>query len=155
MVTTARREATMRAARAERMAELEANRWVAPTSNYRVTATFGAGGSMWSSRHTGIDLAAPTGTPVVAAAAGEIVEAGWNGPYGQEVVIRHSDGTETAYGHLSRIVKNTGSVQAGEQIGLVGSTGNSTGSHLHLEVRPDGGEPVNPRPFLAEQGLEL
>jgi murein DD-endopeptidase MepM/ murein hydrolase activator NlpD len=89
--------------------------------------------------HSGLDIGAPSGTPVVAAASGTVVSAGWNGGYGKAVVIQHNDTQQTLYGHLSEI-----SVQPGQQIaqgtvlGLVGSTGNSTGPHLHFEARSPG-----------------
>jgi murein DD-endopeptidase MepM/ murein hydrolase activator NlpD len=69
--------------------------------------------------------------------------------------VRHWDGTETWYCHLSRYVLRSGEVQPGTQIGSVGSTGNSTGPHLHLEVHPDGGDAVNPRSWFAERGLSF
>ncbi|WP_310409978.1 M23 family metallopeptidase [Chamaesiphon sp. OTE_8_metabat_110] len=89
--------------------------------------------------HSGIDIAAPSGTPVVATATGTVISAGWNGGYGKAIVIQHNDSQQTLYGHLSEI-----SVQPGQQIvqgsviGLVGSTGNSTGPHLHFEARSPG-----------------
>jgi murein DD-endopeptidase MepM/ murein hydrolase activator NlpD len=89
--------------------------------------------------HSGIDIGAPKGTPVVATASGTIVSAGWNGGYGKAIIIQHNDVQQTLYGHLSEI-----SVQPGQQIvqgtviGLVGSTGNSTGPHLHFESRTPG-----------------
>jgi len=85
----------------------------------------------------GVDIAAPTGTQVLASAGGTVLLAryGWNGAYGNFVIIRHPNGTETLYGHLSKIVTHTGaSVEKGELIGNVGSTGRSTGPHLHFEV---------------------
>jgi murein DD-endopeptidase MepM/ murein hydrolase activator NlpD len=150
-VEKARQEAADRAARAER----EARSWVAPLQGYRVTAGFGSAGRLWSSRHTGLDLAAPYGAPVAAVSAGEIVFAGYDGAYGNKVVVRHWDGTETWYCHLSRITARSGSVAAGEQVGNLGSSGNSTGPHLHLEVHPGGGDAVNPRSWFAERGLSL
>jgi murein DD-endopeptidase MepM/ murein hydrolase activator NlpD len=100
--------------------------------------------------HKGIDLASSVGTPVVAAAPGEVITAGWNsGGYGNVVVLRHADGSETLYGHNSRILVRTGQiVQQGEQISAMGSTGHSTGPHLHFEVHPNGGSAVNPIAFL-------
>jgi murein DD-endopeptidase MepM/ murein hydrolase activator NlpD len=89
--------------------------------------------------HSGIDIGAPSGTPVVATATGTVISAGWNGGYGKAIVIQHNDTQQTLYGHLSEI-----SVQPGQQItqgtviGLVGSTGNSTGPHLHFETRSPG-----------------
>jgi murein DD-endopeptidase MepM/ murein hydrolase activator NlpD len=153
-----RREAAERADREAREA-LEATRtsgeWVLPVKNFRITAGFGSGGRLWSSTHTGTDFAAPSGTPVMAVGAGEIIEAGWAGAYGNRIIIRHEDGTETWYCHLSRFVKRSGSVDAGQVIGNVGATGNATGSHLHLEVRPGGGDPVNPRTWLRSHGLDV
>ena len=130
-----------------------ANRWVEPVANYDITATFGTGGSLWSSAHTGLDFAAAEGTPVVATAAGEVTSTGYDGAYGNQVVITHDDGTETWYCHLSSISVSSGeSVEAGTGIGTVGSTGNTTGPHLHLEVHPGGGGPVDPYSYLQEQG---
>jgi murein DD-endopeptidase MepM/ murein hydrolase activator NlpD len=102
------------------------------------------------SRHPGFDLAAPTGTPVGAAAAGKVVRAGAAGTYGNLVVIRHADGLETRYAHLSRVdVKVGDEVPQGAQIGAVGTTGRSTGPHLHFEVR-EAGEAIDPRPLLPQ-----
>jgi murein DD-endopeptidase MepM/ murein hydrolase activator NlpD len=98
--------------------------------------------------HAGLDVAAPTGTPVAAAAAGEVVHAGPSGGYGNLIKIRHADGTETRYAHLSRIDVTKGqTVPIGHPIGAVGSTGASTGPHLHFEIRKDG-KPIDPRPLL-------
>lgn len=89
--------------------------------------------------HGGIDIAAPNGTPVAAARGGVIARSGWVGAYGYMVAIDHGDGWETRYAHLSRIdVREGERVAQGAVIGLVGSTGASTGPHLHFEVRHDG-----------------
>jgi murein DD-endopeptidase MepM/ murein hydrolase activator NlpD len=86
--------------------------------------------------HSGIDIGAPTGTPVVATATGTVVSAGWNGGYGKAIVIQHNDVQQTLYGHLSEISVQPGQqITQGSVIGLVGSTGNSTGPHLHFESR--------------------
>jgi murein DD-endopeptidase MepM/ murein hydrolase activator NlpD len=133
-------------------AQAKATGWVLPLKSYRITATFGQSGGNWSSTHTGLDLAAPTGTPVMAVNSGTVVSASSAGAYGNRIVIRHDDGTETWYCHLSAFTAAAGQqVGAGEQIGKVGSTGNSTGPHLHLEVRV-GGNPVDPQTFLAKRG---
>jgi murein DD-endopeptidase MepM/ murein hydrolase activator NlpD len=130
-----------------------ANRWVEPVSHYEITATFGTGGSLWSDAHTGLDFAAPEGTPVMATAAGEVTSTGYDGAYGNQVVITHDDGTETWYCHLSSFSVSPGeSVEAGTTIGAIGSTGNTTGPHLHLEVHPGGEAPVDPYAYLQEQG---
>jgi murein DD-endopeptidase MepM/ murein hydrolase activator NlpD len=98
--------------------------------------------------HPGLDIAAPKGAAVTAAAAGEVIHAGPAGTYGNMIAIRHADGTETRYAHLSAVdVKVGDRVAAGAALGAVGSTGRSTGPHLHFEVRRDG-KAVNPRPYL-------
>jgi murein DD-endopeptidase MepM/ murein hydrolase activator NlpD len=125
-----------------------------PVRAYRLTARFGASSGLWSRGHTGLDLAAPVGTPVRAAAAGTIVSAGWDGAYGQKIVIRHPDGTRTWYCHLSRISRRSGPVAAGVRIGAVGTTGNSTGPHLHLEVRR-GDTPRDPQRWLRGRGVRV
>lgn len=93
--------------------------------------------------HTGIDYAAPQGTPVKASADGIITFKGWKGGYGNAVMIRHANGVETLYAHLSAFSQAQGNVRGGEVIGFVGSTGRSTGPHLHYEARING-QPVNP-----------
>jgi murein DD-endopeptidase MepM/ murein hydrolase activator NlpD len=94
--------------------------------------------------HAGIDIGASWGSPVVAAADGEVAAAGWAGGYGREVQIAHGGGVVSLYGHMSEIVASPGSfVHAGQVIGYVGSSGLSTGPHVHFEVRV-GGRPVNP-----------
>ncbi|MEU3599679.1 peptidoglycan DD-metalloendopeptidase family protein [Streptomyces sp. NPDC006798] len=122
--------------------------WVTPVSTEPATA-FGTKGSMWASgQHTGTDFPAPQGTPVVAAGAGKVVETGWAGAYGQSVVIEHDGGVRTRYAHLSAIGVSVGqTVQAGDAIGAVGSTGNSTGPHLHLEFIVNG-VAVDPMTYL-------
>jgi murein DD-endopeptidase MepM/ murein hydrolase activator NlpD len=86
--------------------------------------------------HSGLDLAAPSGAPIVAAGSGTVISAGWNGGYGKAIIIQHSDTQQTVYGHLSEISVQTGqTIAQGTVIGLVGSTGNSTGPHLHFESR--------------------
>ena len=129
--------------------------WVLPLESYRISAGFGTVGRLWASRHTGLDLSTSYGSPVRAMSSGEIIFAGWDGPFGNKIVIRHWDGTETWYCHLSRYAQRSGAVEPGTQIGSVGSTGNSTGPHLHLEVHPSGGDAVNPRTWFAERGLDF
>ena len=121
---------------------------------YRLTARFGQSGGLWSSNHTGLDFAAPCGTPIVAVANGTIAATGWDGSYGNHTVQTLDDGTEIWYSHQSSIGVQLGdAVTGGQQIGTVGSTGNSTGPHLHLEVRPGGGDPVDPAGSLAFHGV--
>jgi murein DD-endopeptidase MepM/ murein hydrolase activator NlpD len=109
-----------------------------------VTSGFGW---RWGRMHEGIDIAAPSGTPIRAAAAGTVIYAGWMGGYGNLVIIDHGNGLATAYGHQSAIYVGGGSVSQGTVIGAVGSTGNSTGPHLHFEVRVNG-SPVDPMGYL-------
>ncbi|WP_373544340.1 M23 family metallopeptidase [Chamaesiphon sp.] len=91
--------------------------------------------------HSGIDIGAPTGTPVVATGTGTVISAGWNGGYGKAIIIQHNDVQQTLYGHLSQISVQPGQViEQGTVIGLVGSTGNSTGPHLHFETRMPNGD---------------
>lgn len=98
--------------------------------------------------HPGIDIKGRTGAPVKSTANGKVIAAGWLGGYGKCIRIRHANGYETLYGHLSSIqVKNGQSIGSGQIIGRVGSTGHSTGSHLHYEVRLNG-RPTNPNKFL-------
>ncbi|MDP3972202.1 MAG: M23 family metallopeptidase, partial [Candidatus Nanopelagicales bacterium] len=120
-----------------------------PKGSYRLSATFGQAGPMWSSGyHTGQDFSASQGTPVLAAADGVVVFAGSGGRYGSLIEIAHSDGVQTWYAHLSEIRVRVGSrVVAGSNVGAVGSTGNSTGPHLHFEVRL-AGQAVDPMPWL-------
>jgi murein DD-endopeptidase MepM/ murein hydrolase activator NlpD len=107
---------------------------------YRLTARFGQTGGYWSSGvHTGLDFAGPTGTPILAAASGKVVSTGYEGPYGNQIIIDHGDGYQTTYNHLSGIGVSVGDkVSTGDQIGRRGSTGNSTGAHLHFEVTKNG-----------------
>jgi murein DD-endopeptidase MepM/ murein hydrolase activator NlpD len=101
------------------------------------------------SMHTGMDFHANVDDPIYATAAGRVVKAGWEGGYGQMVEIEHGEGLSTRYGHMSEIGVTVGqTVRAGQVIGRVGSTGRSTGPHLHYETRVNG-EPVNPERFLA------
>ncbi len=99
--------------------------------------------------HPGMDLVAPSGTPIFASAGGRVVQAGPHGGYGNAIDIQHSNGVVTRYGHTSKIFVKTGDiVMPGQEIGEIGSTGRSTGPHLHFEVIIDGTQ-VNPMPYLA------
>jgi murein DD-endopeptidase MepM/ murein hydrolase activator NlpD len=147
-------EEAERKAEAERLAEL-AKSYSLPTSSYTVSSTFGQAGSLWSSGyHTGLDFAAPTGTPLKAIHSGTVTEAGWNGSYGYRTVITLDDGTELWYAHQSSISVSVGQkVNTGDVIGRVGATGNVTGAHLHLEVHTAGGEGIDPMAWLRSKGL--
>ncbi len=132
----------------DRMATLVPLRW--PTWG-RVSSGYGWRNDPFTGRrawHTGVDIAAPSGRNVVATAEGRVAFAGWNGNYGNTVIIRHQFGFETVYAHLSQIRVKTGDTVRKEQvIGNIGSTGRSTGPHLHYEVRRYGNV-INPWPYL-------
>lgn len=105
--------------------------------------------------HYGIDLAGPSGTPIQAVASGTVVAAGVLGTYGNWVLIDHGNGVQTGYAHSSAIVVSVGQVvSAGETVALRGSTGASTGPHLHFEVRVNG-DRIDPAPFMADRGVTL
>jgi len=117
-------------------------------SNYTLSARYGQRGGLWSQGwHTGLDFRVKTGTTVVAAANGTVIAAGWGGAYGYRIEIDHGNGYVTAYNHLSKIEITEGEVAAGQEIGKSGSTGNTTGPHLHFEVTKDG-EFMNPSSWL-------
>ncbi|NGO45979.1 M23 family metallopeptidase [Streptomyces ureilyticus] len=141
-------------AEAERLAEL-ARSFALPTSSYTITSTFGQSGALWSSgTHTGLDFAAPSGTPLKAVHSGTITEAGWNGSYGYLTKLKLDDGTEVWYAHQSSISVSVGQkVSTGEVIGRVGATGNVTGAHLHMEVKTSGGDGIDPMAWLRSKGL--
>jgi len=116
------------------------------TSNFGVRSDpFNGGARM----HKGIDIPGPVGTPIYATADGVVSRAGWASGYGNLVQIAHGGGMETRYGHMSKLIVAPNSyVRRGQIIGLMGSTGRSTGSHLHYEVRVDG-QAINPIPFVS------
>ena len=115
----------------------------------RITSRFGANESIRDHTHKGIDIGAAGGTPILATADGTVTYAGWNsGGYGNLVIIDHGNGVTTYYGHCSRIYTSKGAtVKAGDKIAAVGSTGNSTGNHLHFEIRLNGKQ-VNPQTYV-------
>ncbi|RSS78808.1 M23 family metallopeptidase [Streptomyces sp. WAC06614] len=153
----AEREAKERAAREEERRRL--NMFVSPLDDSYVSTQYKAGGGMWSSgSHTGIDFHAASGTSVHAVGAGVVVEAGWGGAYGNNVVIKHNDGTYTQYGHMSSLSVSVGQqVTPGQQIGLSGNTGNSSGAHLHFEARTGAtyGTDIDPVAYLRSHGVTL
>ncbi len=121
---------------AERPKTAATGTFIKPVDNFTMTSGFGP---RWGTHHDGVDLAAPTGTPFYAADGGTVVRAGWFGGYGQCIDIDHGNGVVTRYGHASQINVSVGDlVYQGQNIGLVGSTGWSTGPHLHFEVHIDG-----------------
>ena len=117
----------------------------------RLTSTYG---SRWGRLHAGIDLAAGVGAPISSVAAGTVVSAGSEGGYGRVVRVQHDHGTVTLYAHLSELLVTVGQrVGAGTYVGREGSSGHSTGPHLHFEVRV-GGVPVDPAPWLRARGVD-
>ncbi|MET7711747.1 LysM peptidoglycan-binding domain-containing M23 family metallopeptidase [Streptomyces sp. NPDC005407] len=139
--------------------QISSSGFTAPVDGATVTTPYHMTGAMWSSGyHTGVDFAASSGTTVKAVGAGTVVSAGWGGAYGNEVVIQHSDGTYSQYAHLSSLAVSAGqSVSGGQQIGLSGSTGNSSGPHLHFEIRtgPSYGSDIDPLAYLRQYGVSL
>ncbi|RPE40035.1 murein DD-endopeptidase MepM/ murein hydrolase activator NlpD [Streptomyces sp. Ag109_O5-1] len=151
------REAKARAAREAERKRL--NAFVAPISDSYVSTGYKTGGSLWSSgTHTGIDFHAASGTVVHAVGTGTVVSTGWGGAYGNQIVIKMADGMYTQYGHLSSIGVSVGQkVTPGQQIGLSGSTGNTTGPHLHFEARTTAeyGSDVDPVAYLRKHGVNV
>ncbi|MFF2652478.1 M23 family metallopeptidase [Streptomyces sp. NPDC058045] len=155
---TAKAAATKKAADAKKAAS-----WVKPVSHYTLSASFAQNGGMWSHKHSGQDFAVPVGTSVMATHGGTVVKAGPNGggdgpAYGNAIVIKHGNGTYSQYAHLSRIDVRIGEqVKTGEHIALSGNTGNSSGPHLHFEIRttPNYGSAVNPVTFLRAHDLKI
>ncbi|MFF5156485.1 M23 family metallopeptidase [Streptomyces sp. NPDC000348] len=155
-----------KAAQAKKAAQAAAKKkasWIDPVKSYRLSASFAQNGGMWASKHSGQDYAVPTGTPVMAAHGGTVVKAGGNGAgdgpaYGNAIVIRHGNGTYSQYAHLSQVhVKPGQIVKTGQRIALSGNTGNSSGPHLHFEIRttPNYGSAVDPVKFLRAQGVTV
>ena len=134
--------------------ELKKNQWVLPVTGYHLTGRFGQRSSLWSSVHTGLDFAGPSGSTIVSVAAGTVKSIGYEGAYGNRTIITLADGTDIWYCHQSRYAVSVGQqVGPGDVIGYTGSTGNVTGPHLHLEVHPGGGDPVDPYPVLVQHGI--
>ncbi|MFH9982058.1 M23 family metallopeptidase [Streptomyces sp. NPDC017179] len=137
--------------------------WTAPVKQIALSASFNQAGGHWAHKHSGQDFAVPTGTKVVAANGGTVVKAGPNGAgdgpaYGNAVVIKHANGKYSQYAHLSRVDVRIGQVVAtGQHIALSGNTGNSTGPHLHFEIRttPHYGSALNPLAYLRSQGVAV
>jgi hypothetical protein len=132
---------------------LAKNLWAYPLEPVLLTAHFGQYG-LWSSYHTGLDFNGNTGDEIHSIANGEVISASYDGAYGNKTVVRLEDGTELWYCHQSAFLVSVGdTVHAGEIIGLVGSTGHVTGSHLHVEVHPGGGDAVDPYTAMQQHGL--
>ncbi|MGX9887240.1 M23 family metallopeptidase [Streptomyces sp. NPDC002276] len=137
--------------------------WVDPVKKYTLSASFAQAGGLWQSTHSGQDFAVASGTNVVAAHGGTVVKAGGNGAgdgaaYGNAIVIKHGNGTYSQYAHLSRIDVKVGQVvSTGQHIALSGNTGNSTGPHLHFEIRTTAnyGSAIDPVAFLRGKGVTV
>ncbi|WP_395295828.1 M23 family metallopeptidase [Kitasatospora hibisci] len=125
-----------------------------PVAQHGLGETFGAAGTHWAKRHTGIDFPVDGGTPVMAVTDGTI-RTQWNPSYGYMTILKMADGTEAWYCHLRSYKIRKGTVKAGDVIAFVGSSGNSTGPHLHFEIRPANGTgPVDPLPWFLAQGVD-
>jgi murein DD-endopeptidase MepM/ murein hydrolase activator NlpD len=119
----------------------------------RLTSVFG---TRWGVAHNGIDIAGPIGTPIYALTDGVVEEAGPATGFGLWVVLRHTDGTQSAYGHVNRMFVDVGEkVKAGEEIAEIGNRGYSTGPHLHLEIWDSDGTKLNPIPWLRKRGIDF
>ncbi|MDH6575391.1 murein DD-endopeptidase MepM/ murein hydrolase activator NlpD [Kitasatospora sp. MAP5-34] len=133
--------------------------FTAPLNSLRITEAYGVLGHMWASgHHTGVDFAASVGTSVKAVGNGTVVTAGNGGAYGNQIVIKLADGHYAQYAHLSSIQVHPGqTVQAGQQIGLSGATGNVTGPHLHFEIRttPNYGSDIDPVAYLRAHAVTV
>jgi murein DD-endopeptidase MepM/ murein hydrolase activator NlpD len=147
---------TKLASKAEARAKvIAADLWIYPLEPVILTARFGQYG-LWSSYHTGLDFNGETGDQIHAIADGVVISAQYDGSYGNKTVVQLADGTELWYCHQSAFMVSPGdTVHQGEVIGLVGATGHVTGSHLHVEVHPGGGDPVDPYPAMQQHGLFL
>jgi murein DD-endopeptidase MepM/ murein hydrolase activator NlpD len=133
----------------------EAVRTVLPLASYHLSAGFGLTGPLWEAQHGGQDFGASPGDQIVAVAGGTVTDVAYSGPYGLRTIITLPDGTEIWYCHQTDTSVYVGEhVEVADPIGSVGSTGNSTGPHLHLEVRPGGGPPIDPMDWLRAAGLD-
>ncbi|UUU24106.1 M23 family metallopeptidase [Streptomyces sp. DSM 40750] len=149
---------TVQAAAAKKTAS-----WVSPVKGYKLSARFAQAGNMWSAKHSGQDFAVKSGTAVAAAHGGTVVKAGGNGAgdgpaYGNAVVIKHGNGTFSQYAHLSKVNVKVGQVvKTGQRIAFSGNTGNSSGPHLHFEIRTTAGygSAVDPVAFLRTKGVTV
>ncbi|MFJ4689853.1 M23 family metallopeptidase [Streptomyces sp. NPDC088766] len=145
-----KKKAAAEAARKERLRP----KYALPVANQGLSAYYGQSGVNWMSQHTGIDFPVSYGTTVMAATDGT-VRTQWNSAYGNMMIVTAKDGTETWYCHLSsyRVASGT-TVKAGDPIAYSGNSGNSTGPHLHFEVRPGGGSSIDPLSWLRSHGLD-
>ncbi|MBX9363764.1 M23 family metallopeptidase [Streptomyces sp. WAC04114] len=159
----AKKAAEKKAAAKKAAAKKAKPSWVDPVKKYTLSASFAQNGGMWAHKHSGQDFAVPSGTQVVAAHGGTVVKAGGNGAgdgpaYGNAVVIKHGNGTYSQYAHLSKVTVHVGQiVKTGQEIAKSGNTGNSSGPHLHFEIRttPNYGSAIDPVKFLRAKGVKV
>ncbi|WP_369198786.1 M23 family metallopeptidase [Streptomyces djakartensis] len=159
----AAKAAAVKAAAKKAAAKKAAPSWVDPVKKYKLSASFAQNGGMWAHKHSGQDFAVPTGTQVFATHGGTVVKAGGNGAgdgpaYGNAIVIKHGNGTYSQYAHLSKVKVHVGQiVKTGQEIARSGNTGNSSGPHLHFEIRttPNYGSAVDPVKFLRAKGVTV
>ncbi|MGA5901144.1 M23 family metallopeptidase [Streptomyces venetus] len=159
----AAKAAAAKKAAAKKAAKKAAPSWIDPVKKYKLSASFAQNGGMWAHKHSGQDFAVPSGTKVLAAHGGTVVKAGGNGAgdgpaYGNAIVIKHGNGTYSQYAHLSKIEVRIGQVvKTGQEIARSGNTGNSSGPHLHFEIRttPNYGSAVDPVKFLRAKGVKV
>ncbi|NEE20712.1 M23 family metallopeptidase [Streptomyces sp. SID7499] len=159
----AKKAAEKKAAAKKAAAKKAKPSWVDPVKKYSLSASFAQNGGMWAHKHSGQDFAVPSGTQVVAAHGGTVVKAGGNGAgdgpaYGNAVVIKHGNGTYSQYAHLSKVTVHIGQiVKTGQEIAKSGNTGNSSGPHLHFEIRttPNYGSAIDPVKFLRAKGVTV
>ncbi|MEU4485774.1 M23 family metallopeptidase [Streptomyces purpurascens] len=162
-VAAAKKAAEKQAAAKKAAAKKAKPSWVDPVKKYKLSASFAQNGGMWAHKHSGQDFAVPSGTQVVAAHGGTVVKAGGNGAgdgpaYGNAVVIKHGNGTYSQYAHLSKVTVNVGQiVKTGQEVAKSGNTGNSSGPHLHFEIRTTAnyGSAVDPVKFLRAKGVTV
>ncbi|MEX0428147.1 M23 family metallopeptidase [Nocardioides sp. DS6] len=136
---------------------IKKNQWGLPIMPgvYHLTGRFGDVSGLWATVHTGLDFAAPYGTPIHAVARGVVTSTAWGGAYGNRTIVTLPDGTEIWYCHQSQYGTSVGdTVAEGQVIGYVGATGNVTGPHVHIEVRPGGGDPVDPDAAFKAHGID-
>ncbi|GAA4340554.1 M23 family metallopeptidase [Streptomyces venetus] len=159
----AAKAAAAKKAAVKKAAKKAAPSWIDPVKKYKLSASFAQNGGMWAHKHSGQDFAVPSGTKVLAAHGGTVVKAGGNGAgdgpaYGNAIVIKHGNGTYSQYAHLSKIEVRIGQVvKTGQEIARSGNTGNSSGPHLHFEIRttPNYGSAVDPVKFLRAKGVKV
>ncbi|WP_405870468.1 MULTISPECIES: M23 family metallopeptidase [unclassified Streptomyces] len=159
----AKKKAAAKKAAAKKAAAKKAVSWIDPVKKYKLSASFNQAGGMWQSTHSGQDFAVASGTSVFAAHGGTVVKAGGNGAgdgpaYGNAIVIKHGNGTYSQYAHLSRIDVRVGQVvTTGQHIARSGNTGNSSGPHLHFEIRKTAnyGSAIDPVAFLRAKGVTV